>query len=373
MQSRQVAFEIALDLGFDQVAAAPLQRPQRAPEFESWLDQGRHGSMDYLERQRERIVDPSQVLPGAHSLLIVGTGHNRGAIDLPGGARVARYAAGRDYHNWMGRRLRKLSKRLAEAGLSGPARGIVDAGPILERSHAAEAGLGTESKAANLLAPTHGPWIFLGELLTAEQFEPGPAQASPLPNCGTCTACIDACPTAAIVAPGEVDARRCISYLTIEHRGAIPRELRGDMGPWVFGCDVCSEVCPYGTKAPDNSERFGTHSALELGGAAGPLARWLEERDSFSQTFNGSPLQRPKREGLARNAAIVLGNLPSEEGRESLLKSLRLDPSPVVRASAGWAVAEAHAADEGVKAALDVALKREPDEEARADLETSLG
>jgi len=369
MDRTSQAVEIAFELGFELAGAAPLAPPPRAAELEAWLNAGRHGAMAYLERQRERILDPAKVRPGARGMLVVGLGHARSPVELPGGGRLARYAAGRDYHNWMGKRLEKLRKRLAAAGFDGPWRGIVDAGPLMERSHAAEAGLGSESKAANLLAPRFGPWFFLGELLVGEELEPTPPSA-PLPNCGTCTACLDVCPTEAIVAPGEVDARRCLSYQTIEHAEPIPRELRTELGPWVFGCDLCSEVCPWGNDAPDSAERLGTHRALEESPA--PLVAWLSRRDGFAERFNGSPLQRPKREGLARNAAIVLGNLPSDEGRAALLDALEHDPSPTVRAAAGWALARGHSRDEGVVPAVERARARESNPEARLDLESSL-
>lgn len=375
MSARERAVELALELGFDRVGFAPLAPPPRAAEFETWLEAGHHGEMDWLERQRERIVDPGRILEGARTLLVVGLGHARAPVELEGGGRVARYAAGRDYHNWIGKRLKRLARRLEEAGLKGPTRGIVDAGPLLERSHAAVAGIGAESRAANLLAPGLGPWIFLGELLLGEELEPGPGTppAGPLPSCGTCTACLDACPTAAIVAPGVVDARRCISYLTIEHRGAVPRELREGLGEWAFGCDVCSEVCPWGREAPDSSARLGSHEALEAApGEADVLVRWLTRPEEFPERFRGSPLQRPRREGLARNAALVLGNLPSEEGRTALLGALERDPSPVVRSSAGWALAHGHGQDAGVREALARAAAREEDPAAREDLRRSL-
>ncbi|MFT7668727.1 MAG: epoxyqueuosine reductase [Planctomycetota bacterium] len=374
MDRTQLAFEIAHSLGFELSGATPLAPPKRAEEFEAWLAEGHHGSMDYLERQKSRILDPGAILEQGRSLLVVGLGHSRAPIELPGGARVARYAAGRDYHNWISKRLGNLRRKLDQEGFSGPFRGIVDAGPLMERSHAAQAGLGAESKAANLLAPDFGPWFFLGELLMGEELEPT-APAQNLPNCGTCTACIDECPTGAIVAPGQVDARRCISYLTIEERGPIAHELRAEIGPWVFGCDVCSEVCPWGTKAPDKSSLFGTHPMLEAEGDEpedSPIIAWLVESDDFRERFNGSPLQRPRREGLARNAAIVLGNLPSEAGRAALLQALANDDSPIVRAASGWALAHGYANDEGVPAALGAALGCETDEVALADLQRSL-
>jgi epoxyqueuosine reductase len=336
MDSTQLALELAAEQGFDLVGVAPLAPPGAAERFEAWLDAERHGSMDYLERNRERIVDPRSVLPEGRSLLVVALGHSRDAVHLPAGsgeARLARYAAGRDYHNVLGKRLAKLARRLESEGLSGPYRKVVDAGPLLERSHAATAGLGFESKAANLLAPKLGPWFFLGELILGEELEP--TTTPPAGSCGTCTACIDACPTAAILEPGVVDARRCISYLTIEHRGSIELELREQVGPWVFGCDVCSEVCPWGKDAPDLSARFGSHAGLE---GDDVLERWLAPDFDPKVELNGSPLQRPGREGLARNAAIVLGNLPPSDSALRALERATSDGSEVVREAARWAL-----------------------------------
>ena len=170
------------------------------------------------------------------------------------------------------------------------------------------------------------------------------------------------------MAPGRLDARLCLSYQTIENRGSIPHELRGALGEWVFGCDVCSEVCPWGQRAPDASETFGTHPRV----AEGSLLDWLRTpEEAFPERFNGSPLQRPKRAGLARNAALVLGNLPSDEGREGLLEALD-DPAPRVREAAFWALARGHRRDAGVAPALDAALARERDPEAAADMRTTL-
>jgi len=359
--------EIAGDLGFDLAGIAPLAPPARAPEFERWLDEGLHASMDYLQRNRERIADPRKVLPGGRSLLILGLGHSRPPVELAGGGRVARYAAGRDYHNVIGRLLKKLARRLQGEGLLGRKRPVTDAGPILERSHAAQAGLGFESKAANLLHPRFGPWFFLGELLLEDELEP--TGTPPAGSCGTCTACIDACPTDAIVAPGRVDSRACISFQTIENRGPIPHELREDLGAWTFGCDVCSEVCPWGREAPDLSARFGTHRAVAEAG----LVEWLEVgEEAFPTWLEGSPLKRPRRAGLARNAAIALGNVPSGSGRRALLKALSFDPAALVREAAGWGLVRGHGAEAGVRGSVETALGREPDSEARAGMRRSL-
>ncbi|HEX6881987.1 MAG TPA: tRNA epoxyqueuosine(34) reductase QueG [Planctomycetota bacterium] len=358
--------ETALELGFDLAGIAPLGPPPGAGRFQAWLRAGRHADMDWLAENEARILDPRLLLEGGRSLLVVGLGHSRAAVELPDGGRVARYAAGRDYHNVIGRRLRRLAGRLRARGLLGEWKKVVDAGPLLERSHAAQAGLGFESKAANLLAPGFGPWFFLGELLLDRELEPsaGPAAGS----CGTCRACLSACPTGAIVAPGEVDARLCLSYHTIENRGTVPQDLRPALGPWVFGCDVCSEVCPLGSEAPDLAARFGLHPAV----AEGSLAGWLAQAPAeLAARLRGSPLQRTGRTGLARNAALVLGNQPGEAGRKALEGALA-DPSPRVREAAFWSLAHAHRADAGVRARLARALAAEPEEQARTDMRAAL-
>ena len=361
------ALEIALDLGFDLAGIAPLRPPADAERFSAWLAAGRHADMAWLERQRERILDPRRVLPEGRSLLVVGLGHARPAVELPGGGRIARYAAGRDYHNRMGKALRRLVRRLAEAGISGRTRTVVDAGPLLERSHAAEAGLGFLSKAANLLHPRFGPWFFLGEVLLEAELEPTPAP--PAGSCGTCTACLDACPTGAIPAPGVVDANLCLSYHTIENRGRIPAAIEAHLGPWAFGCDVCSEVCPWGARAPDASAGWGTRP---LAGAS--LVDWLRRPAAvLAEDLRGSPLARAKPEGLARNACLVLGHHPSEEGRAALLERLEADGSPLVREAAARGLARGHGDEPGVRARLEAAAAREPDPAAAGGMRVALG
>lgn len=361
-RARQV-LELASEQGFDLVGITPLQPPRAAARFEDWLLAGRQADMAWLEENRARILDPRLSLPEGKSLLVLGLGHSRAATGPTGGGRVARYAAGRDYHNVLGRKLRKLAGALRARGLLGEWKKVVDAGPLLERSHAAEAGLGFESKAANLLHPRFGPWFFLGELLLDVELEPTPAP--PAGSCGTCTACLDACPTAAILEPGVVDARLCLSYHTIENRAAIPHELRAPLGGWLFGCDVCSEVCPWASQAPDLADRFGTHSALARGGAL----EWVGlSAARFAHEFEGSPLRRTGRDGLARNAALVLGNLPSEAGRAALERALA-DPSAMVREAAFWSLARAHGEERNVPAVLARVLAAEPDPAAAAGMQ----
>jgi len=375
MARREEILERALEHGFDLAGVAPFGPPPDAERFRAWLDAGRHGSMGYLERGRLATLDPRTQWPAGRSMLVVGLGHSRPALRLADGARVARYAAGRDYHNLMGKRLAKLRRALVADGLCDAGSAFVDATPLLERSHAAAAGLGFASKAANLLHPRFGPWFFLGEIILEVDLEPTPAQV-PAGSCGTCTACIDACPTDAITAPGEVDARLCISYATIEHRGLVPHEVRERTGDWVFGCDVCSEVCPWGGRAPDLGERFGgTRAPLADGGEASSAAAWVAldpDDDAHRERWAGSPLRRPGRAGLARNAAVALGARPSEGGAAALRSALAGDPDPAVRAAAFWALVRAHVRDAGVREALDRAIRSEPDAGASDDMRTSL-
>ncbi len=359
--------EIAHELGFDLVGTTPLQTPARAPELERWLAEGAHGSMDYLERHRERTVNPAASYPEGRTLLMVGVGHSRLAHATAEGARIARYAIGRDYHNAVGKALQRLGKALAREGLIQRFRGRVDAVPLMERSHAASAGIGFESKAANLLHPRFGPWFFLGELILDVELEVSPNEPV-YGSCGSCTACLDVCPTDALTAPGRLDARLCLSYQTIEHRGPIPHELRASHGDWLFGCDLCSEVCPWGHKAPDLADRFGLHPAV----ATLSLVQLLDPSQTqaaFAAAFRGSAMARPKREGLARNAALVLGNRPSESGRIALLHSLQGDPSPIVREASAWALAHGYGGDAEVPAALDRAQRQETDPKARAGMQ----
>lgn len=371
MDRSERAIELALDVGFDLAGISPCTPPPDAARFEAWLDRGLNAGLDYLALQRARILDPRRLLPSGKSILVVGFAHSRPAIDLgerglAGGGRVARYAAGRDYHNRMLKMLRRLARRLKAEGLGDLRRPVADAGPVLERSHAARAGVGFASKAANLLHPHFGPWFFLGELLLDADLEP--TTVPPVGSCGTCRACIDACPTQAILEPGLVDAGKCLSYHTIESSELAPRAIRERTGPWAFGCDVCSEVCPWGQRAPDLSKTWGDSPSLREGG----LLRWLAERQENPAWADATPLRRPQRAGLARNAAIALAHAPSEIGRDGLLIALEGDPSPVVRASAAWSLAWGHGADAGIGLRLAAALRREPDAQASADMLQSL-
>ena len=290
----------ALDLGFDLVAIGPARPPEHGESFTRWVESGHAGTMGYLERRGAERLDPGRVLPGAQSVVCVALNYHQGPVGDPSWTPVARYAWGRDYHDVMTPRLETLSRFIGEAaGERGKC--YVDTGPILERDLAARAGLGWVGKNTMLIHPSLGSWFFIGVLLTTAALAHGEA----LPDrCGTCRACLDACPTTAFVAPYVLDARRCISYLTIEHRGEIAPDLAGGMGQWQFGCDVCQDVCPWNRKAPVTRERAFFPPAPYPGASA--VAAMDDE--AFARRFAGTPLTRPRAAGMRRNAAIALAN-----------------------------------------------------------------
>ena len=323
----------ALALGFDRVAVGPADPPDHGRAFDTWLDAGYAGEMEYLERGRAERLDPGRLLPGVRSVIAVALNYyQRESPAAHAWAPVARYAWGRDYHDLMRPRLERLGEFVREA--AGPTvrtRAAVDTSAVLERDLAARAGLGWVGKNTNVLHPKLGSWFFIGSVLTTAELD----FDGPLPDrCGTCRACLDICPTEAFVAPYVLDARRCISYLTIEQRGAIPEDLREPMGEWVFGCDLCQTVCPWNRKVPVTGE-----PALMPASEPISLSSLLQMSDAdFRERFSGTPLTRPKRRGLLRNAAVVLGNRKDPEAIPALTRALS-DPEPLVREHAAWALA----------------------------------
>jgi epoxyqueuosine reductase len=297
----------ALALGFDLVAIGPADPPQHGDSFARWVEAGHAGTMGYLERRGAERLDPRRVLPDARSVVCVALNYHQGAPADPSWAPVARYAWGRDYHDLMTPRLEALARFIGEAaGERGKC--YVDTGPILERDLAARAGLGWVGKNTMLIHPTLGSWFFIGVLLTTAALQHGEA----LPDrCGSCRACLDACPTEAFVAPYVLDARRCIAYLTIEHRGEIEPALAEAMGPWQFGCDVCQDVCPWNRKAPVTREPGFLPTAAYPGAAAVAAM----DDAAFARRFAGTPLTRPKAAGMRRNAEIALANAAREAER----------------------------------------------------------
>ena len=317
-------------LGFDRVAIGPATPPPHAAAFDAWLDAGYAGTMGYLARGREDRLDPTRLLEGARSVVAVALSY-KPADDDPAWHGVATYARGRDYHEVMRERLDALAEDLrVAAGHDVRTRVAVDTSAVLERDLAARAGLGWIGKNTNLLAPGLGSLFFIGIVLTTAELVADEEQPD---RCGTCTACLDACPTRAFVAPYVLDARRCISYLTIEHRGDVDEDLREPIGEWLFGCDVCQDVCPWNAKAaPSREPAFAPRAALES-----PAALLALSAEGFRARFRGSAMSRAKRAGLVRNAALVAGNRRDRSAVPALTRALD-DAEPSVREAARWAL-----------------------------------
>lgn len=327
-------FERSRRVGLEPRAVLPLDAdlPKVRARIEQWLDDGRAGEMAYLDRLRELGDNPRRWKPWSKSIVLFSIPYSRESVQFRGGGRVARYAAGRDYHNLLGRRLERLGKALRRDGVITRYRGVTDAAPISEREWALEGALGFRGKSTLLLDWSFGPWAILAELLIDTDWPTWHA-APAATECGSCNDCLEACPTSAFTAPYLLDAKKCISYLTIEHRSPIPIELRQRLGDWVFGCDVCSEVCPFGQRGPDTSAHWGTLPALQELSLEGLLAL---DRSAFDAVFQGSPIRRAGRNGLLRNACIALANL--DRGRDTLAGTLESDPAPLVREAAAWAL-----------------------------------
>jgi epoxyqueuosine reductase len=329
---REAVRSRALELGFDRVAIGPAGPPDHGAAFERWLAAGHAGTMHYLERGRQARLDPALLLPGARSVVAVALSYNPAGRDDGDWAPVARYARGLDYHDLMRPRLDALGAFVrACAGPGTRHRAAVDTSAVLERDLAARAGLGWIGKNTNLLTPSLGSYFLIGIVLTTAELDPD----GPVPDrCGSCRACLDACPTGAFEAPYVLDARRCISYLTIEHRGEIAPRLRAGLGPWLFGCDVCQEVCPWNRKAAPSRDE-----ALAPAGPLGPLEALLaSDEATFRTRFRRTALWRSRRAGLARNAALVLGNRGQRRAQPALVSALA-DPDATVRDAAAWAIA----------------------------------
>ena len=384
----------AARLGFDLSGVASAEPPRHGAYYARWIEQGMAGEMDYLGRQVEKRQDPGQILPNARSLVVVAmnylcpdpdpapgdaddNGHggthdarysdaprvtNGSALDDPHDARtggsprgkIARYARGDDYHDVMKEKLHALLGFIRDrAGRPVEGRVYVDTGPVLEREFAVRAGLGWFGKHTNLIHKRVGSWLLIGEILLDIELDLDRPASD---HCGTCTLCIEACPTDAIVEPYVVDSRRCISYHTIELKGAIPPEYRAAMGDRVFGCDDCQDVCPWNRRAPETG-----HSAF--------VSRpWNEKPDliemlgltpeDFRTRFRGSPVKRTKRRGLLRNAAVALGNTKDPGAIPALAEALG-DDEPLVRGHAAWALGNVGGGR--ARAALEEARKTEED------------
>jgi epoxyqueuosine reductase len=325
----------AFGLGFDLAGIASLGPADTANAFDEWLAEGYAGTMEYLPRGRDKRQDSRLPVPGSTSAVVVAMNYGGREPDGP----VARYARGDDYHDVMLGRLRALHHWLnEEARRPVLGKAYVDTGPLLERDLARRAGLGWFGKNTNLINPSSGSFFFLGALLVdLELVADTPFAAD---RCGSCRRCLDACPTSAFVAPRVLDATRCISYLTIELRDSIPAELREDIGDRLYGCDICQTCCPWNISfARDLTEAAFAPREAVAGRDARTLAHELlaMSREEFSRAFKGSPMKRAKLRGLQRNAAVVLGNIGSEEERSVLERALEHE-EPLVREHAAWAL-----------------------------------
>jgi epoxyqueuosine reductase len=364
----------ARDLGFDLAGVAPVFPTPHLDAYRAWLAQGYHGEMGYLARpdRVERRKDPAKVLPDARSIVCVGLNYYPGPLPEslshdPARGLISNYAWGQDYHDLMLPRLEELvAFAAAEARGQVAHRAYVDTGPVLERAYAARAGLGFTGKNTCLIHPKMGSWLFLGALLLDVELEPTPERTNV--SCGTCQRCLDGCPTGALVAPYVLDARRCISYLTIELKGPIPHELRPLMGNHVYGCDVCQAICPW--------QRFATLTreqslrAAEPERAAPALADLIGMNgETFNRVYKGTPILRIGRRRLARNAAVALGNWGNERAVPALASALA-DAEPLVRGHAAWALGRI--GGRAARKALEDALQREADPYARGEIQLAM-
>jgi len=359
----------AVRLGFELVGIAPAVTPDGIHHFLEWLERGYAGEMSYLPRREEAYQHPRHVLDGVRSVVMLAMNYGSTPEDVPyqgRGARVARYAQGEiDYHDLLRERLNRLSDVLKQIFPDSRTRGVVDTAPLLERDFARLAGLGWFGKNTMLINKRQGSTFFLAALLTDLELEyDAPHESS---HCGTCTRCLEACPTDAFVAPYVLDARRCISYLTIEHRGPIDPALREGIGEWLFGCDVCQDVCPWNRKAPPTREP-AFQPRVDLAEIDAQELLSLSEQE-FRDRFRHTPLWRSKRSGLLRNAAIVLGNRRDRATIPALLSVLG-DVEPLIRGAAAWAVGRFDLPE--CREALQARRAIEEDPQVIAELEAAI-
>lgn len=334
--------EYAKAIGFSLVGIARATNADDFQHLQEWLVQGFAGEMAYMRAQAQARRHPASIFPDVRTVIMVTMEYSstEAIYDqqsaesppavAPGGegtvsAKVSRYARGADYHRTMWRKLDKLLAWLKTEVPHCSGRGVVDTAPLLERDFARRAGLGWIGKNTMLINKERGSYFFIGALLTNLELQPD--KPHELEHCGTCTACLDACPTNAFASPGSLDARRCISYLTIELRGAMPEDLRSGVGDWMFGCDICQEVCPWNRRDESSPQIVDAIAILQM------------SPDGYRNRFGATALSRAKRQGLARNAAIVLGN-SGDERCVPALELAQMDPDAAVREAATWALAQ---------------------------------
>ncbi|MGH7492377.1 MAG: tRNA epoxyqueuosine(34) reductase QueG [bacterium] len=340
-------------LGCDLVGVAPVRAFQELDFFPEWLAAGYAGEMEYLQRQLPKRLDPCQILPDAKSVVVIGVNYHSDhplstALEDDERGWISRYAWGEDYHHMLAEKLEKLDAFLRnEAAPDYQSKYYADTGPVLDRVFAKYAGLGWFGKNTNLINQRMGSWFFIGELITNLVLE---IDAPPPDRCGTCRRCLDACPTNAFVAPYVLDSKRCISYLSIELRGAIPEELRPDMGHHVFGCDICQDVCPWNRKAPVTKEPAFMPRENMFAPALAELAE-LDE-PAFRARFRRSPLKRAKWRGFMRNVLVAMGNSGQKQYRRIIVRFLG-HTDGMLAETAAWA-------DQRLQSCSDRETRRSP-------------
>ncbi|MEO7932661.1 MAG: tRNA epoxyqueuosine(34) reductase QueG [Chthoniobacterales bacterium] len=322
-------------VGFDLCRVTTAEAAPHAADFRRWLAEGKHATMDWLVRGADKRGDLELVLPGVRSIIVLATNYFQGNESTRARGKIARYAWGKDYHDTIEPRLASLNDFLTSQG--GRQRSYTDTGPVLERDFAARAGIGWHGKSTMILNRELGTWFFLSVILTTLEFEPDvPATG----HCGSCTRCMTACPTNAIIAPQQLDARRCVSYLTIENKGSIPLEFRRAIGDRVYGCDDCLTACPWNRFAATSNDI--TFQATEATGTVELRDYLTWNDDEFRARFRGSPIKRIKRRGFLRNVCVALGNIGTPDDLPTL-RNVSHDPEPLIAEHAQWAIAEIEA------------------------------
>ena len=358
----------AHQLGFQIAGACPAIEPTGYQHFSNWLEDEYAGEMTYLSDRKSAYEHPRNVLDGVVSLLMLGMNYQTESANptKSGQGRIARYAWGKnDYHDLIHERLKQLRKTTLELRPDSNVRGVVDTAPLLEREFAKLSGLGWQAKNTMLISKQQGSWFFLAALLVDFQLKyDQPFEAS---HCGTCTACLDACPTNAFPSPGVLNATKCISYLTIEHRTQIPVEMRSGIGDWLLGCDICQEVCPWNRKAEFSDEP--TFDPLTDQNPINLRELFTYDDNQFRKRFRKTPLWRPKRRGILRNAAIVLGNSPDPDNLPALQHGLN-DVEPLIRGASAWALGQ-HAGSDSIEI-LQARFGDESDDDVRQEIESAL-
>jgi epoxyqueuosine reductase len=367
-QLTQVLKQRALELGFSLCGVCPAVSPAGVARLDEWISAGYAGQMSYLVDRREAYSHPSHLLNGARSIVMLAMNYRTAEPAAPqrGAGRVSRYAWGdADYHDLIHDRLDALATAVRENVPAAQVRGVIDTAPLLEREFAHLAGLGWIGKNTLLLNREQGSWFFLAALLTDVELAYDTAHETD--HCGTCSACLDACPTRAFPQPYVLDASRCISYLTIELRDTIPVELREGVGDWLFGCDVCQEVCPWNSRAPLSGETAFAPRAEN--NPIDVISLFDLDDGAFRDRFRRTPLWRAKRRGILRNAAIVLGNNPLPQAIPALTRGLN-DSEPIVRAACAWALGRHSQA--AARQVLELRQSIEPDRSVRSEIEAAL-